>query len=205
MEKLFEIAKEITNPYSLLALTYLVLFALFSGVLAKAGPQRGEKAFQIIKYLMTLVAVVAVLTLLSVFAIKAYEGYQGTKVSVDQMKQKTQNVVRRAVTQLTDPDLQVEYYVEKYTGANVLIGNRGQAIIVASELTLHWDYRKCPNFRKPTVGAPLVTYRYEVNLSKAAGSKLLETREFKYGPGDVDKFLVDLKFPGDGVYTIWLT
>jgi hypothetical protein len=37
------------------------------------------------------------------------------------------------------------------------------------------------------VGAPLVTYRYEVDLTNSRGLKLLDTREFKYGAGDVDK------------------
>jgi hypothetical protein len=121
MYKIFEIAKEITNPYSLLALTYLVLFLLFRGVLGKAGPQRGERAYRIIKYLMTLVAIVAVLTLLSVFALRAYEVYQGTKVTVDRVNQNTQKVVQQAVSQLSDPDLQVEYYVAEYTGASAAL------------------------------------------------------------------------------------
>ncbi|MHC1698584.1 MAG: hypothetical protein AB9919_11100 [Geobacteraceae bacterium] len=205
MEKIFEIAQGITNPYSLLALTYLVLFVLFRGVLTKAGPQRGEKAYQIIRYLMTLVAVIAVMTLLSVFALRAYEVYQGTEVTAEKVSQNTQKVVASAVIQLSDPDLQVEYSVQKYTGANILLGNRGQGIIIVSELTLHWDYRECPKYREPGVGLPLVTYRYKVDLTKSKGSKLLDSREFKYGAGDVDKFLVDLKFPDYGVYAVWLT
>lgn len=205
MEKIFEIAQGITNPYSLLALTYLVLFVLFRGVLAKAGPQRGEKAYRIIRYLMTLVAVIAVLTLLAVFALRAYEVFQGTKVTAERVNLNTQRVVEKAVTQLSDPDLQVEYSVQRYTGATVLIGNRGQGIIIASGLTLHWDYRPCPEFKEPTVGLPLVTYRYRVDLTASKGSKLLDDREFKYGAGDVDKFLVDLTFPDHGIYTVWLT
>ncbi len=204
MEKIFEIAKGITNPYSLLALTYLVLFVLFRGVLAKAGPQRGKQAYQIIRYLMTLVAVIAVLTLLSVFALRAYEVYQGTQVTVDEVKENTEKIVQEAVLQLSDPDLQVEYQVGRFTGAKVLIANRGQDIIIVSNMTLYWDYRECPTLMEPITGVPIVTYRYEVDLTKSQGSRLLDSREFKYGAGDVDQFQVDLNFPGKGVYTIWM-
>lgn len=231
MDKILLIAQGITNPYSLLALTYLVLFLLFKGVLAKAGPQRGDKSFQIIKYLMTLTAVVAVLTLISVFTLRGYEVYQGTVVTADKVNTNTdkvvsdavsqlsdsnlqtadkvntntQNVVASAVSQLSDSDLQVEYSVDKFTGANMLIGNRGQGIIITSNLSFHWDYRECPSYDEPSVGAPLVEYRYKVDLTTRKGSKLLDTRDFKYGAGDVDKFLVELTYPDSGVYKLWFT
>jgi hypothetical protein len=205
MVKLFEIAKEITNPYSLLALTYLILFLIFKGVLRKTGVQKGKSGFKIIRYLMTLVAVISVLTLFAVFGLKAYEVYMNTEFTLKKMTDHTEETVNKAVSQLKDSDLQVDYHVGQYTGANILIGNRGQGIIIISELTLHWDYRKCPEYREPLVGAPLVTYSYEVHLTKSSDSKVLDYREFKYGPGDVDKFLVDLNFPGHGVYNIWIT
>lgn len=205
MDKILLIAQGITNPYSLLALTYLVLFLLFKGVLAKAGPQRGDKSFQIIKYLMTLTAFVAVLTLISVFALRGYEVYQGTVVTTDKVNANTDKVVARAVSQLSDSDLQVEYSVNKFTGANMLIGNRGQGIIITSNLSLNWDYKECPSYDEPSPGAPLVEYRYKVALTTSKGSKLLDPRDFKYGAGDIDKFLVELTYPDSGVYNLWFT
>ena len=200
MLKLFEIATEITNPYSLLALTYLILFLILRAVLGKTGVQKGKSGFKIIRYLMTLVAIISILTLFAVFGLKAYEVYMNTEFTLKKVQDHTEETVNKAVSQLKDPDLQVDYHVARYTGENILIGNQGQGIIIISELTLQWGYQECPEYREP-----LVTYRYEVDLTKSSGSKLLDDREFKYGPGDVDKFLVDLNFPGHGVYEIWIT
>lgn len=203
MQNILEIATAITNPYSLLALTYLILFLLFRGVIAKTGIQKGKSGFRIIKYLMTLVAVVSVLTLMSVFALRAYEVYRQSDL-VDTLNQGIKEV-KNEIRTASNPDLRVDFHVAKYTGANMLIGNQGQGIIIVSELTIHWSYRKCPRFREPTVGAPLVEYRYEVALTTSDGSQRLDSKEFKYGAGDVDKFLIGLSYPDHGVYTVWLS
>ena len=104
-----------------------------------------------------------------------------------------------------DPDLNVSFMVGQSTGANILIGNQGNSIIAVKDLALHWKYSKCRTFKKPTFEAQLVTYRYEADLTTSDGSKVLDTNEFKYSQGEVDKFLVDLKYPDYGIYTVWFT
>jgi hypothetical protein len=42
-------------------------------------------------------------------------------------------------------------------------------------------------------------------LTTSAGSKNLDSSEFKYSEGEVDKFLVELHTPDYGVYTVWFT
>ena len=113
--------------------------------------------------------------------------------------------VSKAVSTLKASNLLVEFSVAKYTGASVMIGNQGQGIVLVSEITLNWDYRACPQLTPPLSGAPLVTYKYEVDLTQAKGSKLLDTQDFKYGPGDIDRFLVDLNYPGHGIYSVWFS
>lgn len=203
MEKILRVATAITNPYSLLALTYLILFLLFHGVLDKTGVQEGQSGFAILNYLMTLVAGVSVLTLLSVFGLRAYEVYRQSDLA-NTVHSGVEDL-RNEILSAASPDLQVEFFVTEYTGANILIGNRGQGVVVMSALTINWGYRRCSQFREPTVGAPLVEFRYEVNLTTSDGLHVLDSREFKYGPGDVDKFLVDLHFPELGIYTIWMS
>jgi len=75
MDKIFTIATEITNPYSLTALFFLILFVLYRAILSKVGEQKGTKGFLIIKRLMSLVAVIAILTLLLVFGLQGYKVY----------------------------------------------------------------------------------------------------------------------------------
>lgn len=113
--------------------------------------------------------------------------------------------VGKAVSALKASDLTVEFSVDKYTGASVMIGNEGQGIVLVSGITLNWDFRPCPRLTEVLAGAPLVTYRYDVTLTQAKGSKLLDTQDFKYGPGDIDRFLVDLHYPGHGIYSVWFS
>jgi hypothetical protein len=194
MTRIFEIAREITNPYSLAALSFLVLFFLFRSVIAKTGVQTGRSGYKIISYLMTLVALLAGLTLLLVFGFKTYEVYQKSAAVSDMVVQKFKT-----------PDLRVDYEVSQFTGADIAIGNTGQGIILVSELTYHWDYRKCPEFDEPVGGAPLLTYQYDLQLTTAKGSKVLDSRTFKYGPGEVEGFRINLRYPDYGVYTTWLS
>jgi hypothetical protein len=160
MAPTFEIAREITNPYSLAALSFLVLFFLFRSVIAKTSVQRGKSGYKIISYLMTLVALLAGLTLLLVFGFKTYEVYQHSAVVADVTVQKFKT-----------PDLRVDYEVSQFTGAYIAIGNTGQGIIFVSELTYHWDYRKCPEFEEPAGGAPLLTYQLQYSTDDRQGFK----------------------------------
>lgn len=113
--------------------------------------------------------------------------------------------VSKAVSTLKASNLVAELSVDKYTGASVMIGNQGQGIVLVSGITLNWDFRPCPRLTEVLAGAPLVTYKYDVTLTQAKGSKLLDTQDFKYGPGDIDRFLVDLHYPGHGIYSVWFS
>ena len=101
--------------------------------------------------------------------------------------------------------LAVAFDVDKFTGAVCEIGNKGQGIISVREPTLHWTYRECSSYTFPSRGAQLVSYRYEADLTTAAGLKLLDTHELKYGAGNLDRFYVQLLRSKHGIYTIWLT
>lgn len=97
----------------------------------------------------------------------------------------------------------VEYSLSQFSGARLRLGNRKQEVFLVSDITLHWDYSKCPRLEEPLVGLPLIEYRYTVNVTQNRGSKLLDKRTFKYALGDVDDFYVDINYPGKGVYQIW--
>jgi hypothetical protein len=211
MDKIFEIAKEITNPYSLTALFFLILFVLYKVILSKVGQQEGVKGFIIIKRLMGLVALIAIVTLLLVFGLKAYAIYSKVDEVPEigslaaQIRQSSDSVTNKVITVLKAPELTVEYSLRKYEDASILIGNNGDKIILVKNLTIFWEYKECPAYREPTVGAPLVKYRYDVKISKSNDSKLIESKEFKYGKGDVDQFNVNIIYPGLGIYTVWFT
>jgi hypothetical protein len=223
MNKLFSIAKEVTNPYSLAALFFLILYSLYDNILTKIGIQSDEHGYKIIKLLMVIVAIVAVVTLILVFSLKIYKVYKtsddtGTldKVSNNlvEMKEKVElstneinlNVndsKEEIIGQQTTPKLKVNIYLSKFSGANVYIGNNGGGIILVKNFTAYWNYKKCPFFRPSGVGAPLIQYKYELTLTKTSGSKLIEHRIFKYGNGDIDDFYIDINYPDYGVYEIW--
>ena len=87
------------------------------------------------------------------------------------------------------------------------IGNSlSKGIIIVSDLTLHWDYAECSAFRAGEPGAAMTEYQYQyfVDITASRGSKLMDDRAFKYGPGDIDQFNVLVKYPARGVYQIWL-
>jgi hypothetical protein len=205
MEKLFQVAYGINNPYALAALGFLVLFFLFKGVLTKVGLQRGKSGTQVLMKLMNLVAILAGLTVLAALAFKAYEVYRGGKVVSAEVNAHTAKAVSGAVAELKAPDLQVEYALSRYGGASLLIGNRGQGVELVSDLSLHWTYAKCPVPDPMTVGAYIVTYRYVADVTTSDGSKRLDDKTFKYGPGEVDEFKVDVRYPADGVYRVWMS
>jgi hypothetical protein len=98
----------------------------------------------------------------------------------------------------------VSYQASEY-GAEISIGNTSEDIIIVTEPTFHWTYQACPKLTEPKVGAPMLQYRYTVKLSKKDDSKLLDSRPFKYGNGEAGNFVIDLHFPGTGVYTMWFS
>ncbi|MBD2594074.1 hypothetical protein H6G74_06985 [Nostoc spongiaeforme FACHB-130] len=98
----------------------------------------------------------------------------------------------------------VEYSLSEFSGAKLRLGNRKQEVLLVSDVTLQWDFSKCPRLEEPLTGLPLIEYRYTVNVTQNRGSKLLDRRTFKYASGDVDDFYVDIIYPGNGVYQIWL-
>ena len=79
MEKIFEIASSITNPISLIALFFLILFLLYRAVISKVGKQEGVRGYKLLTQLLKIVALIAIVVLLLVFGLKAYEVY--SKVS----------------------------------------------------------------------------------------------------------------------------
>jgi hypothetical protein len=174
-------------------LAVIILFVLLRGVLGKVGVQRGKHGFAIIMRLMTIAAGVATLSLLLTYSVKAYEIY---------WRQAGANA--STIEQLRSAQLTVDYSLDEFTGATFLIGNRGQGVLLVSRLTLEWEYMICASYEQPRFGAPLVTYQYDVDLTKSNGSKLLDERDFKYGSGEVDRFRVRLNYPGYGIYKVWL-
>jgi hypothetical protein len=194
LEKLLEIAVSITDAYALAALVVIVLFLLFRGVLRKVGAQKGTQGFKIIMRLMSIVAGISILSLAFTFSIKAYEIYWINS-----------GISASTIEELSSAKLTTEYDLRTYTGATLRVGNTGQGILLVNDVTLDSDYMSCSPYEEPRVGAPMVTYRYEVELTKQRDSKLLDNRQFKYGAGDVDEFRIDLDYPGYGVYKVWLT
>jgi hypothetical protein len=62
----------------------------------------------------------------------------------------------------------------------------------------------CPYLIPPPVAAPIVEYRYSVLLSQGEHVYQLDQRDFKYGPGDIDRFLVDLSVGENAIYRVRL-
>jgi hypothetical protein len=104
--------------------------------------------------------------------------------------------------------LKVNYSADEQA-ASMDVGNGGTSgVIIVRQLTLHWEYKPCPRLTPATgSSAPGVVnvYTYEVRLSTSDGSDVLDPRPFKYGPGEVDGFFVYLQYPGNGIYTLWLS
>ena len=261
MEKILEIASSITDPVSLTALLFLVLYLLFKGVIAKVGKQEGESGNQLLKRLMSMVAIVAIVTILVVFGFKAYEVYNKvadvpelTEIisqldnNEEQLNETTDTIVKattalsgqlqdsgdaiieeteeiqddieEATTDLTKTinesaetiikqvnkeELTVKFSLEKFTGGNLYIGNTGGQIILMKNLKMHWDYEECTSFDPIIMASLLAEFRYSVSITKELGSELIDAKEFSYGAGDIDKFLIAIDYPGLGVYSVWIT
>jgi hypothetical protein len=114
------------------------------------------------------------------------------------------SATKREVPPTDVPGFKVSYEADEY-GADVTMGNTSDDIIIVTEPTFHWTYQECPKLIPPRAGAMMQEYRYTVKLSKTDDSKLLDSRAFKYSSGEADDFIIDLKFPGNGVYTTWFS
>lgn len=237
MDKLFAVAKEITNPYSLAALFLIILFILYKAIVSKVEVQKGIKGYRIIRKLMNLVALIAIVTLFLVFGLKGYEVYSkvdefqnqdSLKTSIGKMNGAMENHIKKQVEQSSDslkskinkriedegrgiidelelPELTVEYYLLKYAGADLTIGNNGDKIILLKNLTIHWKHEPCPSLTEPLEGVCLVKYRYSITISPGSGSAKIDSSVFKYGKGDVDQFNIDIRYSDSGIYTVWFT
>ncbi|MBV1922720.1 MAG: hypothetical protein KUG68_01695, partial [Flavobacteriaceae bacterium] len=102
-------------------------------------------------------------------------------------------------------ELTVNFKLEEFTGGNLLIGNNGGKIILMKNLKIHWDYKACTQFKDPIIANVIAEYRYRVSISEENGTKIIDTKDYKYGAGDIDKFLVDIKYSELGIYNVWFT
>ncbi|NEP91103.1 MAG: DUF2905 domain-containing protein [Okeania sp. SIO2C2] len=90
--------------------------------------------------------------------------------------------------------------------ADIKIGNQNiSGTFIVERLTLNWDYSKCPQFTNvPDVsGSIMGEFKYSASLTQKSDSKVLDDREFKYPPNDVDKFSIFINHSKNGVYTVW--
>jgi nitrogen fixation/metabolism regulation signal transduction histidine kinase len=243
MEKIFEIASSITNPISLVALFFIILYLLYKGIIAKIGLQKGEKGYQLLKQLMNTVAILAIITLILVFVFKAYRVYSKVdeipvltdinnkldlnqnqlekstntvvnetfeiKAQIEQSKDSLKEKIDRStvtiIKETKKAQLNTQFHLGEYTGGNLLIGNNGGEIILMKNLKIFWNYSECSQIEIAEDGSPIVTFRYKVNVTKENGSKLIDNKEFKYGAGDIDKFLVKIYYPALGIYEVWFS
>ncbi|NET76010.1 MULTISPECIES: DUF2905 domain-containing protein [Okeania] len=90
--------------------------------------------------------------------------------------------------------------------ADIMIGNQNiSGTFIVERLTLNWDYSKCPQFTNvPDLSADVMKEsEYTASLTQKSDSKVLDDREFKYPPNDVDKFSIFINHSKNGVYTVW--
>lgn len=237
MERILSIAKEITNPYSLTALFFLILFILYKSIINKIGEQKGTNGYLIIKRLMGLIALIAVITLFLVFGLKTYEVYskvdevpkidllskeinKSTENITDTLKKQIiisnkiintnvndvkKVVAEKVIKELSAPRLEVEHSFNLYQGASLLIGNVGDNIIIVKNLTIHWAYQECSLYTEERQGGLITEFRYLAKFSKHKNAELLESKELKYGKGDIDKFNIKIDYLDLGKYSVWFT
>ncbi|NEQ75797.1 MAG: hypothetical protein F6K23_23790 [Okeania sp. SIO2C9] len=94
----------------------------------------------------------------------------------------------------------------KNSYAEIKIGNQNiSGTFIVERLTLNWDYSKCPQFTNvPDVGGlTMEEFKYSASLTQKSDSKVLDDREFKYPPNDVDKFSIYINHSKNGVYKVW--
>jgi len=118
MEKLFEIASSITNPISLTALFFLILYLLFKGVIAKVGLQKGTRGQQLLKQLMRTVAVIAIITLILVFGLKAYKVYSNVDdapalIELNNQLEQNQNQLNKSTDSIVKKTEEIKTKIEE--------------------------------------------------------------------------------------------
>ncbi len=90
--------------------------------------------------------------------------------------------------------------------ADIKIGNQNiSGTFIVERLTINWDYLECPQLtNEPELGAAIVgEFKYSASLTQKSDSKVLDDREFKYLPNDVDKFFISINHSKNGVYKVW--
>ena len=125
--------------------------------------------------------------------------------SNETLSEKIDSTTQSIINEVKKEELIVQFHLDKFTGGNLLIGNNGGKIILMKNFTIHWDYMECLQFNDPVMAHVIAEYRYEVSITKENGFKLIDTEVFKYGAGDIDKFLVEINYPELGVYTVWFS
>ncbi len=83
------------------------------------------------------------------------------------------------------------------------ISNIGDAgIVKVKNIRLETSARSCP-YRLPSIpGAPIIEYRYQQILQQGQHTYRLDDRDFKYGPGDIDRFYVEFYYDALGLYSV---
>lgn len=200
MKEIFEIAKSITTPVSLIALSYLILFLVFRAVLSKLSAQKEAKSYRLIRYLMTLTAALAILGLILLFSLEAYKVYSDPTGTT-----KLYNELKKTINLKGGPVLGVAFESYGEIGAEILIGNEGSGVVLVRNIGFHWDYHECEEYYPRVYPAPVLEYRYEVILPEVSGSRKLDDRMFQYSGGDLERFIVDTRFAGKGVYDVWFS
>jgi hypothetical protein len=93
----------------------------------------------------------------------------------------------------------------------MIVGNGGEGggIIIVSQLTAHWEYKKCTELTSgPTTSSTntaLVAHKYELRSNTSDGSHVVDPRKFRYKPGQAEEFGIELRYPSNGIYSIRLS
>lgn len=104
----------------------------------------------------------------------------------------------------SSPDLTVAFEANvAYVVAE--LGNPGPAGIArVRHIVLTAASRPCPYLIPPPAAALVTEYRYKALLSTREQIYKLDDRDFKYGPGDIDRFFVHLAFADQAIYRMGL-
>lgn len=90
--------------------------------------------------------------------------------------------------------------------ADIEIGNQNiGGTFIVKRLTINWDYSECPQLtNEPDTSAMIMgEFKYSASLTQKSDSKVLDDRQFKYPPNDVDKFSIDINHSKNGIYKVW--
>ena len=190
MEKeILEIAKSITDPISLVALVFLIIFLILRSVVKEKTETLGESgSLKILTYIVWLVGLFGLFGLTYAFSLKAYEIYSAPKIS--------------------QSDISVETEKGGDFSNSLMVGNNGFGIVWISELSLHWNFSPCLRYDPPLppkIGEMVKPRVFSVNLVNGNRKVQLIDADFVLRHGEVEFFRVDLEStPGNqGNYTVW--